>query len=170
MKNETLSQFVKISVHRMVDHYLPKLLQSVQALTAEQLWLKESEHLNSVGGIVLHICEHVKRNTELYRGSSKADQQGIEEFFPQAEMSPKELAAETERAFTDWKTAITEYCRQDENSIDLFRLYHLVEHVSYHLGQIVDRVKRMRQISFQFCQNGLNERQLRKLVESEEEW
>jgi uncharacterized damage-inducible protein DinB len=153
----------------MCDHYLPKLLKSVRSLSTEQLWHKESEHLNSVGGIVLHICEHIKRNAQLYKGSSVSYQQGIEEFFPQEKMSPEELASEIERIFMDWKTAITEYCQQPEFEIDLHRLYHLIEHVSYHIGQVVDRVKRLTQISFQFCQNGLNEQQLRELVERSKE-
>jgi hypothetical protein len=47
----------------------------------------------------------------------------------------------------------------------LHNLFHLVEHTSYHLGQVVDRAKRITEISFQFCQNGLNEKMLRLIIE-----
>ncbi|MBY6273477.1 MAG: hypothetical protein CW346_14870, partial [Bacillaceae bacterium] len=50
------------------------------------------------------------------------------------------------------------------DEIDMHSLYHLVEHTGYHLGQIVDRAKRMTKKSFNFCQNGINERNLKERI------
>ena len=50
--------------------------------------------------------------------------------------------------------------------IDLHSLLHLVEHTSYHLGQIVDRTKSIKGQQFNFCQNGINEKNLRTRVET----
>jgi hypothetical protein len=47
-------------------------------------------------------------------------------------------------------------------------IYHLVEHTGYHLGQIVDRTQRINKTLFQFVQNGINEKNLKKLLEDEE--
>ena len=49
--------------------------------------------------------------------------------------------------------------------IDMHRLFHLVEHTSYHLGQVIDRSKRITQTSFDFCQNGINENNLKLMIE-----
>lgn len=51
--------FYKIAYHRMYDHYLSKLMQTIGHLHAEELW-KQGDSVNSIGGIVLHICEHIK--------------------------------------------------------------------------------------------------------------
>ncbi|KFM95146.1 hypothetical protein D0U04_26520 [Bacillus clarus] len=48
---ETLKLFIKISQQRMYNHYLPKLVLSVQELNSEQLWYKEMSILNTIGGI-----------------------------------------------------------------------------------------------------------------------
>ena len=45
--------------------------------------------------------------------------------------------------------------------IDLHSLLHLVEHTSYHLGQVVDRTKSIKGQQFNFCQNGINEKNLK---------
>ena len=50
--------------------------------------------------------------------------------------------------------------------IDLQSLLHLVEHTSYHLGQVVDRTKCIEGQQFNFCQNGINEKNLRTRVET----
>ena len=41
-----------------------------------------------------------------------------------------------------------------------------MEHTSYHLGQIVDRTKLIKGQQFKFCQNGINEKNLRTRVET----
>jgi hypothetical protein len=48
--NQYLKLFVKISQQRMYNHYLPKLVQSLQELNSDAIWGKEAENLNSVGG------------------------------------------------------------------------------------------------------------------------
>lgn len=46
----------------MQDHYLPKLIQAISFVSEEDLW-KHGDSVNSIGGIILHICEHIQRNT-----------------------------------------------------------------------------------------------------------
>ncbi|OOZ89459.1 hypothetical protein [Bacillus cereus] len=87
----------KITYHRMKDHYLPKLVQAIRFVSEDELW-KEGASVNSIGGIVLHICEHIQRN--------------------------------------------------------------------YHLGQVVDRTKFIKGRQFNFCQNGINEKNLKTRVET----
>jgi hypothetical protein len=69
-KDDTLQLFVKISLHHMYDHYLPKLLYTLQTLEMEEFWMRETKETNSIGGIVLHICEYIRRNTLQYSDSS----------------------------------------------------------------------------------------------------
>lgn len=60
----------------MYDYYLPKLMQTIEHLNAEELW-KQGESANSIGGIVLHICEHVKRNAIRYSNPNIYFEKGI---------------------------------------------------------------------------------------------
>jgi uncharacterized damage-inducible protein DinB len=165
---EEMKLIVRIALHRMYDHYLPKLLHSIQALNTEQLWERHGRGINSIGGIVLHICEHVKRNTIRYLHPNKKFDTGIEEYFPQWDVEPNVLCTMVQEVFDNWKRELVNIINKNEcNTVDIHSLFHLVEHTSYHLGQVVDRAKRMTGTSFQFCQNGLNEKTLRLIIESE---
>lgn len=55
---------------------------------------------------------------------------------------------------------------EEKKHMDLHSLLHLAEHTSYHLGQVVDRTKSITEQQFNFCQNGINEKNLRTRVET----
>ncbi|MEI4831597.1 hypothetical protein WAX78_19400 [Bacillus sp. FJAT-53711] len=157
----------KITYHRMYDHYLPKLLQTIQVLHTEELWEQE-KGMNSIGGIVLHICEHIKRNTARYANPDIKFEEGIEEYFPHLDISSNPLCSIIEETFANWKRAFAKAVNsKNKIEIDIHSLFHLVEHTGYHLGQVVDRVKRIRGTKFDFCQKGLNERNLKDMIEND---
>ncbi|MGE7890800.1 hypothetical protein ACQKN7_26185 [Bacillus cereus] len=154
----------KITYHRMQDHYLPKLVQTIRLVGREELW-KEREAANSIGGIVLHICEHIQRNTSRYKNLNIIFENGIEEYFPVKQIDSEALLKIVEEIFDQWgKTYIQVW--EEKRHIDLHSLLHLVEHTSYHLGQVVDRTKCIEGQQFHFFQNGINEKNLRTRVET----
>ncbi|HDR7710320.1 TPA: hypothetical protein QCX89_002282 [Bacillus cereus] len=154
----------KISYHRMQDHYLPKLVQAIRLVSEEDLWKKETS-VNSIGGIVLHICEHLQRNTRRYKDPNTVFENGIEEYFPVKQISSEALLKTVEEIFDEWGKAYIQVW-EEKRHIDLQSLLHLVEHTSYHLGQVVDRTKSIKGQQFNFCQNGINEKNLRTRVET----
>jgi uncharacterized damage-inducible protein DinB len=152
----------------MYNHYLPKLVQSLQELNFDSIWSKEAENLNSVGGIVLHICEHVRRiSVRISNQNHPGFKEGIEDYFPDLNLSPEELIQTAKKAFDEFNAVMEKLIENMPDEIDMFSLYHLVEHTGYHLGQIVDRTKRMTKKSFNFCQNGINERNLKALIKDQ---
>ncbi|MBP0724524.1 hypothetical protein J5Y03_04900 [Bacillus sp. RG28] len=158
--------FYKLSYHRMIDHYLPKLIQTVDMLTIQNLW-QEEKGINSIGGIILHICEHIKRNTERYANPNIKYNEGIEGYFPSLDIEPNILSLKVQEVFNNWKKEFEKVITENNNiEIDAYNLFHLVEHTGYHLGQIVDRTKRITKKPFNFCQNGLNEKNLRTMIEN----
>lgn len=163
---QTLRLFIKISQQRMYNHYLPKLFQSVQELDIDSLWNKEIATLNSIGGIVLHICEHVKRYCIRFSDPNHTGfGKGIEGHFPNLNLSPMELCQEVNEAFDEFNSVMDKLLENTREEVDMHSLYHLVEHTGYHLGQVVDRSKRITQKLFNFCQNGINERNLKMAID-----
>ncbi|GAB6421933.1 hypothetical protein bcgnr5372_24520 [Bacillus luti] len=154
----------KISYHRMIDHYLPKLVHSIMNISEEELW-NDVASVNSIGGIVLHICEHIQRNTNRYKNPNIIFGNGIENYFPVKKLSSEILLKYVEEKFDGWGKAYIQ-AWDERRYIDLHSLLHLVEHTSYHLGQVVDRTKFIKGKQFNFCQNGINEKNLRILVET----
>lgn len=159
--NDPLTLTVTICKHRMVSHYLPKLLFCVEGMSDHFLWLKQ-EQQNSVGGIVLHVLEHVRRNALRLLDPSVSFDKGIEQFFPEHNFTANDLSEKAKNEFQHFKEAIES---ADMTSIDIHSLLHLVEHTGYHLGQIVQRCQSLTNRQFQFCQNGINEKALKEQIE-----
>ncbi|AXO93547.1 hypothetical protein J8Y17_14295 [Bacillus cereus] len=154
----------KITYHRMQDHYLPKLIQAISFVSEEDLW-KHGDSVNSIGGIILHICEHIQRNTSRYKNPNIVFEKGIEEYFPVKRQRTELLLQYVEEVFDEWGKTYIQACGEKRH-IDLHSLLHLVEHTSYHLGQVVDRTKSIKGQQFNFCQNGINEKNLKIRVET----
>ncbi|NKI22513.1 hypothetical protein HFN20_15025 [Paenibacillus dendritiformis] len=162
-------RFIRISVHRMCDHYAPKLDMALESLSSEDVWRKESGQANSIGGIVLHIGEHIRRHNDRYSIHGHAAAGGIENFFPDECIEVNILRSRTAETFGEWKRLISRHLAGEVavERLDMADVYHLVEHTGYHLGQIIDRAQRLSGLRFQFMQRGINERHLKKLLEDE---
>jgi hypothetical protein len=165
---QPLELFIKISQQRMYSHYLPKLSSCIEELSLEALWKKDNFNLNSIGSIVLHICEHVKRNSIRFSQLSHSGFGiGIDDYFPDLKLSPDELNHMVKEALDEFNTVMNKLIKSIPNEIDMHSLYHLVEHTGYHLGQIVDRTKMTTNKSFNFCRNGISERNLKAIIEEQ---
>lgn len=164
-----LIHFIRISIFRMCEHYLPKLKIALEGLEKDVLWNHEKETLNSVGGIVLHVGQHIQRHVIRFSNSGQI-QGGIENYFPdEIALSSMELIQFMTERFNSWRDVMNCYIEgtMDEKNLDMFDIYHLVEHTGYHLGQIIDRVQRLTERRFQFVQNGINERSLKDLINND---
>ena len=56
-----------------------------------QLWEHESDEANSIGGILLHICEQLSRHAARYTQPGMVSAAGIEDYFPDMNLSPEKL-------------------------------------------------------------------------------
>jgi uncharacterized damage-inducible protein DinB len=162
-------QFLKITLHRMCDLYFLKLKESLQRLTKEQLWGEPYTSANSIGGIVLHISEHIERCCLRLTNNESMLKEGFENYFPKENMEVRAVVNHFENRLIAWKTVINQYINKEhELKIEhIHVLCHVVEHTGYHLGQVIDRVQGTTSTNFHFCQNGLNENYLREKVDSD---
>jgi hypothetical protein len=154
---------ITICKHRLVSHYLPKLLICLDGLNDHFLW-KKGRNDNSLGGIILHVLEHVKRNKERIKNPLITYDKGIEEYFPNREFSVVELREMVKHEFNTFEKAIS---TENLEKVNLHSILHLVEHTGYHLGQIVDRTQQFTGRKYQFVQNGISEKNLIGLIEED---
>lgn len=166
MKPEQAEDYFRlITEYRMNYHYLPKLLTCIESLNQQQLWEAEpdrqDEGANSIGGIVLHILEQIRRHLVKLSNPDADFDVRLSDYFPAAGTGPEQLMKQVEQTFLELKQKLAAAL-----PFDMFSLYHLAEHTSYHLGQIIDRSQRLAGRKYQFVQNGINESQLRSLVEA----
>ncbi|WEK56046.1 MAG: hypothetical protein P0Y55_08360 [Candidatus Cohnella colombiensis] len=166
-QEQFIKTFLKISLHRIYNLYFAKFKISLTSIGKEQLW-KSENNSNSIGGIILHLCEHIRMSELNLKRRDDKFRDDFVIYFPIEDLKPMELIERFELQINDWRQSIIPYINDEIrlSEEDVHDLYNLVEHMSYHLGQVIDKIQSMTGIKFNFYENGLNERYLRDQIES----
>ncbi|WP_159081783.1 DinB family protein [Paenibacillus sp. CAA11] len=161
--------FLKITLYRMTDTYWPKLRKVLESLNTDQLWAEPYPGGNSIGGIALHVCEHLHRSCLRMTGSTAALSSDFQYYFPDAGTPVSEVLQQLEGQWTEWAEVINSLIQEAHRFTEehLHHLYHLVEHTGYHLGQIIDRAQGITGTFFRFYDAGLSEQALRVRIEED---
>ena len=137
---------------RFLGEYLHKIGTCVALLDGDQLWWRPNAACNSVGNLLLHLRGNLSQWVLDAIGGEKIERHRSEEF------AARESA--TAEAMMGGLTDVVGRVRQTIGAMrpaDLARrmvvqgyetdglgvVFHVVEHMSYHTGQIVDRTKEL---------------------------
>ena len=140
------SLFLAASRHYLSLEYPAKLRRAVQALPADRLWMRPNEESNSVGNLLLHLTGNIRQWIVAGVGNEPFTRHRDAEFAARGGASAEELLAELERTLADVDRVLArltadrleERCAiQGRDLTVLDAILHVVEHFSYHLGQIV---------------------------------
>lgn len=165
MDPEALRQVVKLCRLRVEHHYRTKLSLCIDALDDVSLWARPNEASNSIGSILLHTGEHLDRVSRTQRGE-EAPSTGLEKHFPAERTSKALLLQQMQAAFAAFHDALTAIeAAPETDRIGLDRLLHVVEHLSYHVGQVVLLTTLQTRAPFDFVALGINEKQLKALAQ-----
>ncbi len=150
--DEVGKAFVLASRNHLIGEYLPKIRRCLVSLSEDDLWWRPNPESNSVANLVLHICGNARQ--WIVHGVCGApdsrDRPG--EFGRDGGLGRAELIAHLERSLDDVDQALlviearaasssrTLLERRTIQGMDvsvLDALYHVVEHFSQHVGQII---------------------------------
>jgi uncharacterized damage-inducible protein DinB len=150
-KEITLAQaLIDESDRRMFGECWPRIKQCLAELTEDDIWFRPNEASNSVGNIVLHLCGNVGQYVLFALGGRPDRRKRAEEFSSRGPIPKAELIAKLDATLTEAREIIrgfdhaklTEFRRvqgSDERAVAV--IIHVVEHFSYHTGQIAYFVK-----------------------------
>ena len=141
-----LSQFIKEEFTRRVQIESQARIQFCLAqLSEEEVWYKPNEHINSVGNLILHLCGNGRQWILSSFGSIPDDRIRHQEFDTGNQISKlalEELLTRTIQDLVDQVTLLTDEDLTNCYEVQCFRengvalLIHVIEHFSYHTGQI----------------------------------
>ena len=135
---------------RLMDENMPRIKQCLAELTTEEIWYRPNENSNSVGNLVLHLCGNVRQwllsglggYTDNRRRQQEFDERGpfptsvllrhLDELMEEVDKVLNKLTAEQ-------LLQTVEIQGFTETGVSV--LMHVVEHFSYHTGQITYYVK-----------------------------
>lgn len=149
------ANFIEEAMHRLFDEALPRLRQCIDELSDEQLWYRPNEHSNSAGNLILHLNGNIKQWIISGLGSAEDNRKRQSEFDERMGISRAQLIDELEDVMGDARKVISGLDPMElihkrniqgfyETGISM--LLHVVEHYSYHVGQITYIVKSLKNI------------------------
>jgi uncharacterized damage-inducible protein DinB len=145
--HQALIQEVK---RRLLQESLPRTRQCLASLTETEIWHRPNENSNSVGNLVLHLCGNVRQWLISALGQTPDLRTRDAEFAEKGPLPTEqllELIDKLERDLTPVldqlrpEDLVRSYTVQGFAETGLSILVHVVEHFSYHVGQITYFVK-----------------------------
>ena len=143
-------RFIDQSRFYLQTEYRTKLRAAVEALPADALWWRPHDESNSVGNLLMHLTGNVRQWIVAGVGGAADTRDRAAEFAAKAGPGGAELLAVLERTLDEVDAVLARLSAADLESmrtiqgreITVFEaIYHVVEHFSLHLGQIVLVVK-----------------------------
>ncbi len=134
------------------SEYLGKIEQAVAPLTGEQLWWRPNEGSNSIANLLAHLHGNLSQWVLAGLGGRTFERHRDEEFAARGGRSKAELLADLAATVTRCQETIRSLSPEDlarvrriqKYELDGYRaLFHTVEHMSYHTGQIVLLAKQL---------------------------
>lgn len=138
--------FLDKSRHFLRVEYRTKLRVAVEALPSDALWWRANATSNSVGNLLMHLTGNVRQWIVGGVGQVDVSRDSAAEFATQSGADAKTLLASLEQVLDEADAVLGRLTAEDlasSRSIQgrdlnvLEAIYHVVEHFSLHLGQII---------------------------------
>jgi uncharacterized damage-inducible protein DinB len=139
-------RFIDRSRFYLQTEYRIKLRAAVEALPADAVWWRPNEQSNSVGNLLAHLAGNVRQWIVSGVGGAPNARDRAAEFDARSGPAAAELLASLERTLEEADAVIAKLSAADlatarsiqGRDITVFdAIYHVVEHFSLHLGQII---------------------------------
>jgi uncharacterized damage-inducible protein DinB len=139
-------EFIEASRVFLKEDFLPKAKLCLEDMPDEDLWWRPNEQSNSVGNLTLHLCGNMKQWIVNSMGGGRFQRDRDLEFSHRGPVAKGELIADIEKTVLEVERVLGELPQQGlleripvqvYTTSRLQAIYHVVEHFSYHLGQIL---------------------------------
>lgn len=153
-----LTNFKK-TAHYFFDWNLERIERCLKELSEDQLWARPNANSNSIGNQLLHLEGNIRQWIVAGLGEQTDVRVRDAEFAATGGPTAAELLAQLSSAVHEAKAVISSLS-QEEMTRDrpvqayvhdaTFIVMHVVEHLSYHTGQIIYQTKALRDLDLDF--------------------
>lgn len=166
MENKLAVQITQALVQeferRVMGESIPRIQKCLNLLSEEEVWHRPNENIVSVGNLILHLCgnarqwilsgvgeqiDHRERNAEFEERGPIAKNQLIEQM-DQVGGAIRNVLQNLEPEILLEKRSVQAF----EESV-LSMLVHVIEHFSYHTGQITFLTKSLKNVNTKYYGN-----------------
>jgi uncharacterized damage-inducible protein DinB len=150
--------FLRHARFRLLEDYFVKISAALEALSDEQVWRRPNESSNSIGNLLLHLSGNVRQWIISGVGGADDTRDRASEFAARGSASKGELIEllkatldeavevltriEAEYIAAQSDAPLQRVCKAQAYEVTVLdAVFHVVEHFSYHTGQIVFAAK-----------------------------
>lgn len=162
MSTQNLQEEITQVAIRHFNENTDKIMHCLDQLTEEEIWKRPNEASNSVGNQILHLCGNIRQYAVASLGRKEDIRERDSEFsakggFTKEELSEK-LSGTVQMAIATFEQVPEEELLRARNVqgyhyTGIAVIMHVVEHYSYHTGQIAFWTKLLRDKSLGFYDN-----------------
>ncbi|GJM29598.1 MAG: hypothetical protein DHS20C17_22330 [Cyclobacteriaceae bacterium] len=146
---------------RLLEESIPRLHKCLDRLTESDIWFRPNQNTVSIGNLVLHLCGNVRQWLISGMGGAPDHRKRQLEFDEEGPIASVELhkmldqlAAEIQAILERLSSEdlVSEYDVQGHRVSGVSILVHVVEHFSYHVGQVTILVKSRKDVDMGYYQ------------------
>lgn len=161
MQNEFYIEFISESISR-INENTPRIKKCLDELSEDEVWFKSNPASNSIANLILHLRGNITQYIISGLGGEDDRRERDLEFTTSGNLQKSELISlldsTIERAANiikniNEKTLLTKKSVQGFNLSGIGIIIHVVEHYSYHTGQIAYITKLMKNKQLGFYAN-----------------
>ncbi len=144
--NNKLIDIIKSEYNlRVIEESLSRINQCLNALTEDEIWHRENQNTNSAGNLVLHLCGNIRQYIVSGVGGAADIRVRHVEFDTSRKESKSALINILNQTLSESNTVVQSLSPdkfgdsvtiQGFNHTRLSAIIHVIEHLSYHTGQI----------------------------------
>ena len=135
---------------RLMEEGVPRIEKCLAELSLDEVWYRPNENSNSMGNLVLHLCGNVRQWLVSGLGGAKDTRQRSAEFSEKGPVPKDVLLENLQQVMAEVDKVLDQVKGEDltktfeiqgfkESGLSI--LVHVVEHFSYHVGQMTYFVK-----------------------------
>lgn len=157
--NEVAQALIAECQRRLFDESLPRLKKCLSLLNEDEIWFRPNAETVSVGNLVLHLCGNVRQWIVSALGGAPDTRERAQEFSEPGPIAKAALIQTLDEAMAEVSRVLKELAPAsllelrkvqgfDESAVSI--LVHVVEHFSYHVGQISYIVKSRKSLDLKY--------------------
>ncbi|MEZ5040987.1 MAG: DinB family protein [Saprospiraceae bacterium] len=158
MESILAEEFIAQSIYRM-EEKLTHVEKALAQVSEEDIWKRPNPHSNTIGNILIHLCGNITQYIISSLGEIEDVRQRDNEFAAEGGMTKAELLAKLQSTVIQANQIIRGLDRArllEIRSVQAYQfsaigiIIHVVEHFSYHTGQIAFWVKLLKDVDLGF--------------------
>lgn len=147
--------FLRETQRRLFGESIPRLRKCLGELSEDDVWYRPNVQSNSVGNLVLHLCGNARQWIVSGLGGLPDARRRQDEFDEKGPLPTALLLAKLDELESDVQQVLAELTEEDLIRLRPVQIYeesgiailvHVIEHFSYHVGQVSYFVKARKNI------------------------